>query len=92
MDERPVGTTYSAVLPALEAGQERAYTLRLRTPGLINGKYIACTVLHELNEYGTSGDLDIITEAFCFSLDAGTDLVWNYNYWGNIQFPELMLK
>ena len=77
---------------SLEKGEERSFDIQMCCDGLVNGEYVVCLVLYDVNEFGSFIDLDACYPAFVFKVDDLENkigLSWDHSNWGYISFKDL---
>ena len=49
-------------------------------------------VLFSTNEYGTSGEYDVVLDGFTFELDYNMGFEWNSNEWGYLRMQDMNVE
>lgn len=94
-DGEPIGM--SCTLSCLQIHQgENETVLKISLPGLENGEYSARIVFYEVDEFGNDVVHEVIHNAFSFVIandvtDNDTVKAWKSNYWGHINFPDIVV-
>ena len=87
-----VGLSKIQNFSGLEKDEEKSFTFQMNCDGLVNGEYVVCLVLYDVNEFGSFIDLDACYPAFVFKvddLDNQIGLSWEHSNWGYISFKDL---
>lgn len=87
-----VGLSKIQNFASLEKGEEKCFDFQMHCNGLVNGEYVVCLVLYDVNEFGSFIDLDACYPAFVFKVDDMENkigLSWDHGNWGYISFRDL---
>ena len=87
-----VGLSKIQNFSGLEKDEEKSFTFQMNCDGLVNGEYVVCLVLYDVNEFGSFVDLDACYPAFVFRVDDSDNqigLSWEHSNWGYISFKDL---
>lgn len=93
-DGAPVGSCFSAEAAGLMAGEEREFSVELRSARLAPGHYF-CGVSVGRGDHRTfSVDYDVVMDTLYFEVDyeraaSGLLASWSNANWGSVSFPEL---
>lgn len=87
-----VGLSKIQNFASLEKDEERNFEFKMNCKGLVNGEYVVCLVLYDVNEFGSFIDIDACYPAFVFKVDDLENkigITWEHNNWGFISFQDL---
>ena len=91
-DDVPVATALCPPLSGMKKGEEKVYTMQVKTTGLTRGKYKCLFVLFGENEYGGYTDYDAVWPAFSFELEDSLNINWDSANWGSVRFDDVVIS
>ena len=91
-DESSVGTAFALDFGCLRTGDNR-FQFKMRTDGLVPGKYSIVLGLFEVNQVGAYNDFDVVERAIGFEIiDLKDSLGINWlGFWGHLKFQDLLV-
>ena len=89
-DDTPIGIAYDHDLGSING--RKKFSLSLKNPCLIQGKYRTLLVIYEVDKFGNYCDLDAVLPAFSFAVVDNKNKIginWNPRVWGRVFFGDL---
>ena len=67
------------------------YTVSADLSELTPGRYRVNIVLFSVNEFGTSGEYDVVLDGFLFEMDYNMEFEWNFEEWGSLRLKDMVV-
>lgn len=94
-EQKPVGMTASQSVIDASIGIN-SFSAKFDLSALAPGQYFGRIVIYEVNQYGGETIHDVVNNSFSFFKEirnnvSDTTTIWKQQYWGDINFPEIII-